>query len=134
MKVTKATKASEDSITIKHFAEWMFPGIFVSETSVSEVPTRDQFEVAKEAPNGAFAFCIFDVAEATVDGEKLSGERKNNSPLYYLGGRVMTLAEVEKEYPNEATLLYNMRNNGYDRIIRTSCGQFVPFNDGDLVI
>jgi len=48
----------------------------------------------------------------------LDSKVTKTSPMYYLGGRVETLEEVElRNDPKEKILRSNMRNNDWDRIV-----------------
>ena len=43
------------------------------------------------------------------------------SPMYYLGGTILTLEEIEaKNDPNDNILISNMKCNGFDRVVVNS--------------
>ena len=114
------------------YVEFFFPGVMFDESSVKEVTNRDTKGV--NVPNGAFGFRFFDVKTTEEDGVKMESDRLNESPMYYYGGRVMTLADVRREMPDSHTLISNMRGNGYKRVIRCRTGNFKPFQKGDVHI
>jgi len=124
----------DGSAKIQHYIEWMYPGIISTDTSSEKIDHRDPQRVDKMKER-VFAFRFFD--RTVVDGEELLGKDKNPSGIYYLGGSVMTLAEVKDKYgddPDKRILISNMENNGYDRIVMTKFGQSMPLNDQDRVI
>ena len=71
-------------------------------------------------------------------GEKdLNSKVSKRSPLYWLGGKIETLEEVEaRNDPKEGILRSNMRVNGYKKIIvNDNSWRFTaPFNDGDVLL
>ena len=109
---------------LKHYVEYLYPSIFVSETSVSEISERDVAKI--ELSDNCFGFRFFDRTVTFVDGEILTGERKNVSGWHYQGEK-MTLEQVKATYGND-------ENNGYVSVVKTKFGQFMPLNDGDTVI
>lgn len=119
---------------LKHYVEYLYPGIIVSETSVSEIPERDVKKV--ELPDGSFGFRFFDRTVTVVDGETLTGDRKNVSGWHYQGEK-MTIEQVKATFGNDGKhriLISNMENNGYTAVVKTRFGQFLPLNDNDTII
>lgn len=114
----------------KHYIEWMYPGIIVSETGVEEIPSRRR---PNKVPKGAFAYRFFDRSEVNLDGEILRGDRKNVSGIVYLGGQVMTLEEVKKMPGDNKILISNMETNGWNRVIKTKNGQVMRLHPEDQV-
>lgn len=73
----------------------------------------------------------------TRSDDDLDSKVTARSNLYYLGGRIETLAEVEaRNDPREAILRSNMRGNRIDRIIvNDNSWRFTgPLEDGDVVL
>ncbi len=69
--------------------------------------------------------------------DDLDSKETARSGVYYLGGTVATLAEVEaRNDPTEETLRANMRGNGWDRIVtNTNSWKWTqPLGDGDTVL
>lgn len=91
-----------------------------------------------DIPDNAFAFIFFDVIEVKVkrNGEiiKLKSGHINVSPMHYYGGRIMTLKEVEAKMPHDKTLILNMKDNNWKRVIKCRTGNFLPFSDKDKYI
>ncbi len=107
---------------IKHFVVFASPGTFVSETTVKPVDSWDvdkAVEMAKDVLQRYNARPYGFYFETRTRGpEDLDSKVTATSPLYYLGGRVETRAQVEaRNDPKEAILLTNMRANDVDRII-----------------
>lgn len=119
---------------LKHYVEYLYPGIIVSETSVKEVAERDVKSV--DLSDGCFGFRFFDRTVTVIDGETLTGDRKNVSGWYYQGEK-MTLEQVKATYGSDRNyriLISNMENNGYGAVVKTKFGQFMPLNDNDTVL
>jgi len=69
--------------------------------------------------------------------DELDSRETHRSGMYYLGGKIETLAEVEaRNDPKEEILLSNMKCNGYDRIIVTnnSWRWTQPFREEDTLL
>lgn len=113
----------------KHYVEIYYPGSFFPETTIKEVESRKPIEM----PKGAYAFKFFDRTEVeTTEGERLTGDRKNESGMYY-AGEVFTLAQVKDKFPEADKLIFNMECNKWDKVIRTVRGNFQPFTETDVV-
>ena len=115
---------------LKHYIEYSFPGSFMSNLSVKELQAR---VVPDVLPDNCFAYRFFDKTEVAEDGEILTGPRKNESPMYYLG-ESLTIEDVQALPGDHEILQSNMRCNGWDNVVRTVCGNFQPLRDGDVVI
>ena len=125
----------------KTFVEFLSPGTFMSESTVREISSRNVAEAIAMAADiverhGAkpYGFRFFDRIRGENDLDscivKVSG-------MYYLGGKVETLAEVEaRNDPKEAILRSNMRCNGIKRIIvNNNSWRFTgEFKDGDTLL
>lgn len=125
----------------KHFVEFLSPGTFVSESTAEEIPSWD-VEAAKQRAasiherHGARPYG-FRFLTRTRGPDDLDSRVTDRSGMYYLGGTIRTLTDVEKDnLPNEDILRSNMRNNNVDRIVtNTNSWRFTaPLNDGDVVL
>lgn len=116
---------------LKHYVEFLHPGIMVSETSVKEVGERDPVMIA--LPPRTFGFRFFDREEITVSGETLRGEQKNFSGWYY-EGESYDLERLKRERPAEHILIENMETNHYAAVVMTRYGQAFPLRDGDIAL
>lgn len=125
----------------QHFVTFYSPGTFVAETSNREIKKWD-IEAAKKMAHtiveryGAtpYAFQFSTMGRGSKD---LNAKEIARSPLYYLGGRVETLAEVEaRNDPKEEILRRNTRCNGWNRIIVNDNSWRVtrPLNDSDVIL
>lgn len=117
---------------LKQYIEFYYPGSFVSETSAQEVSDRTP---PSELPKGAYGYRFFARSDVTQDGETLRGQPKDHSPMTYYG-ESMTLEEVKALAPSGdyRILVSNMECNGWDRVVLTVRGQFMPLNAGDSVV
>lgn len=117
---------------LKHYAEFLYPGLLVADTSAAEVTSRDPDTIT--LPDGCFGFRFHDREEVTLEnGKTLCGAAENFSGWYYIGER-FDLEQVKREKPHEHTLIENMRYNGYAAVVMTRYGQAFPLRDGDVVL
>ena len=110
------------TICEKHYALFFSPGTFVSEQSEREIGEWDPREAVRLAgtiterhgarPYG-FRFETRLVSDPILDGRggKLAVDPKviRRSAMHWIDGRVLTLAEVEREMAEERNLICNMR-------------------------
>lgn len=118
---------------LKHYVEFLTPGLIVSNSSVEEIAERDPNKV--ELSDGCFGFRFFDRTEVVVDGETLTGSRKNVSGWYYKGEK-MTLDQVKavNNIGEYNILISNMECNHWDAVVKTDFGQFMELHKNDVVI
>lgn len=125
----------------KHFVTFYSPGTLVAETSERPIEAWDTdtaMAMADEiterygaTPYG-FRFSTRGRGDDDLDSKEIA-----SSGLYYLGGKIETLAEVEaRNDPKERILRSNMRGNGYDKVIinDNSWRWTQPLNEGDTVL
>lgn len=125
----------------KHFVTFYSPGTLVSETSDREIYAWDVNEAVEMAKSikerhGAVPYGFRFITRSRGDFD-LDSKVTDTSPMYYLGGKVETLAEVEaRNDPGERILRSNMRSNGFARIIvNTNSWKITqPLNDEDVVL
>lgn len=123
-----------------HFVEFVSPGTFFHETTVEPIDCWDVTlavkmagEIVERHAARPFAF-RFLTRERGVDD--LDSKVVTTSHRYFLGGRVMTLADVERETPNERILISNMRNNDIKRVVvnTNSWLSTTQMSDDDVVL
>jgi hypothetical protein len=125
----------------KHFVTFYSPGTFIAEDTTLEAPSWD----VKWAAEKAREICArhaakpygFQFTTRSRGPEDLDSEVSATSPLYYLGGKVETLAEVKaRATPDDSILVSNMECNGFDRIItnNNSWRWTQPLRDTDVVL
>jgi hypothetical protein len=127
------------------YVEYLHPGSFVAETSGKEVPNRNPQREAAEAPESAYGFRYYDRFSDTakLDGAEveLTSKSLRRSKIYYIGGEVLTVADVERmdqeakvngkdgwEQSRHEILLSNMRGNRWDQVLRARTGNIVEFD------
>lgn len=125
----------------KHFVEFLSPGTFVSESTTKEIDTWDISVAKKMASNiveryNAKPYGFRFITRSRKDHE-LDSEITKTSGIHYLGGNVLTLAQVKaRNNPKDAILISNMECNGYDKVIENSNSFLItlPFRDKDMVV
>jgi len=119
---------------IQTFVEFRIPGVFVSETETRRVKSRRR---PRSIPKYAYCYRFFDqaVGEAELDGEKIevTGEQRNVSGRYFLGGTVYDRERIPKTRDNRI-LISNAENNGWNKVIRCRTGNWQPFLEDDQVV
>jgi hypothetical protein len=118
-----------------HTVTFYSPGTFLLETSTLEIQEWDvdqalrlAFSVVERHGARPFSFRF------NTEGD---GKPVVSSPLYYIGGRIRTLADVEADnLPNEEVLRWNMKNNGIARVIETNTSykHTSELKDDDIVL
>ena len=120
------------------YVEYLYPGSFFSEESAHPVAGRDPGKVAREAPEGVFAFRFYDVVTAavTIDRERISLRSKaiHATARYYIDAEKLTAADVEALPGDHKILLANMRGNRWDIMLRCRAGNFQPLESGDVLV
>ena len=125
----------------RHFVKFYSPGTFVAETTTKPIGEWDvskAMEIAGDIKEryGARPYGFQFLTRERGDDD-LDSSVTEKSPMYYLGGKVRTLAEVQADnLPDEKILLSNMDANGWDRIITTTEGwKWVqPLEKEDVVL
>jgi uncharacterized protein (UPF0128 family) len=106
------------------------------EDSIRKVKTRDVSMI--KIPKNICGFGFFDIisATATINGKKvrIKSKRINISPTYYCGGKVYTLAELKRKFPNEEETICNIEEDKCKKIIICSDGAWREFEDNDVVL
>jgi len=123
------------------FVIFFSPGTFCSEQTSMPIDSYDvdkAVEMAKEIVERynarPYGFCF--VTRERKETE-LDSRETHRSGMYYLGGKIETLAEVEARHDQrDEILLSNMRANNYDRIIVTnnSWRWTQPFHKDDTLL
>ena len=109
----------------KHFVEFLSPGTFVSETTSKDIESWDVAAACEMARGIVERHAAKPYGFRFVTRERgpddLDSKVAETSGIYYLGGRLRTLAEVEADnLPNESILRSNMRGNGIDTIVENN--------------
>jgi hypothetical protein len=122
----------------KHFVTFLSPGTLFNEETTKPIDSWD-VDIAKSMAKDvierygarpyAFVFTTRSRGEEDLDSEVTAA-----SGRFFLGGRLMDETEVESEIPDSGILRSNMRNNGWKHVIKTSQGNFQPFQDGDTLL
>jgi hypothetical protein len=119
------------------YVRYLYPGALFPEDSTSAVSGRDPARIAREAPEGVFAFELYDVAAMTVtisgDEVELRSRAIRKTGRYYIDAEKLTAADVEALPGDHKILADNMRCNRWI-MLRCRTGNYQPLQDGDEVV
>ena len=106
----------------KHFVTFLSPGTFFAETTTKPIDSWDvdkaveMARTVKERYNARPYGFRFSTRERGPDD--LDSKEVKTSGVYFLGGKIETLKEVEaRNDPKEEILRSNMRCNGWKKIV-----------------
>lgn len=111
----------QDTVTA-HFVTFFSPGTLVAESTERPIASWDVDEAVKMARgikerHGAVPYG-FRFSTRSRGPNDLDSKVSARSGMYYLGGKVETLAAVKaRATENDRTLIANMEVNGWDRIV-----------------
>lgn len=124
-----------------HFVTFLSPGTFMAEDTTKpiaewcvETAVRMADDITERHNARPYGF-FFSTRERADD--ELDSKTTLKSGIYYLGGVIETIADVEaRNDPAERILLANMKGNGWERVItnRNSWKWTLPFGDGDTLL
>lgn len=105
----------------RHFVTFQSPGTFFNEETTKPIKSWN-VEKAREMANSIterynakpYAF-YFSTRERTA--KDLDSKETKTSGRYFLKGRIMTLEDVQRQYPDEKILICNMRCNKWKKIV-----------------
>lgn len=122
--------------TRKHFVEFLYPAGFFCNTMTREIDERDPAKVA--VPENAFCFTFYDLIVGYVidRGEKIkvSSVVLDRSPKYYYGGKVYTVEEVKKQFPDEIQRISRLEGNDDKHVIICRTGNWMRFEEEDVFL
>jgi len=125
----------------KHFVTFYSPGTFVSEATTKPINTWD-VEVARGMARriteryGATPYGFRFTTRTRRDGD-LDSKQSATSPMYFLGGKVETLAQVKaRATKKDHILVTNMENNKHERVITNTNSWKItlPLGKKDVVL
>lgn len=125
----------------KHFVTFFSPGTFVAEQSTQEIESWDVKEACARAKkiterHGATPYG-FQFSTRSRGPNDLDSKISATSPMYYLGGKIETLAEVKARATDKDRILVgNMERNNIKRILTNSNSWkwTQPLGDDDIVL
>lgn len=135
--------SNEDTVYAvkQHYVVFLSPGTFLAEPTTKEV---DEWDVAKAVEmadgisqrHGATPYGFYFMTRARK-ADELDAKEIASSPMYYLGGEIVTIDTIRsRALKEEEILLSNMEGNGWNRIIINTNSWKVhqPLNPGDIVL
>lgn len=125
----------------KHFVTFYSPGTFVPEETTKpieswDVPTAIRMSKGITERHSAVPFGFRFTTRGRTE-EDLDSKVVARSPMYYLGGKIETLADVEaRNDPSETILRQNMEFNKIERVIvnTNSWKHTAEFHEGDILL
>lgn len=116
----------------KSYVEFLFPGSFLSESSIKEV---DNIGADVQIPDGAFAYLYFqrDYVVDEAEGKTYDGDVHDRTGRIYIDGEVYDETRLAAEHGKDSTLYHNVIGNGYTHAVKTRRGNWQPLMDGDKV-
>lgn len=125
----------------ENFVTFYSPGTFVAEETTKPIESWDVAEakqMAREISERYYARPYgFQFTTRARKADELDSRVVDTSPMYYLGGTVMTIADVKaRQDPKDRILISNMEGNGWDRVVvnDNSWRWTQPLNEGDVVL
>lgn len=124
-----------------HFVTFFSPGTFVAETTEKAIDSWD-VEAAKKMASkiteryGAHPYAFRFSTRGRGDKD-LDSKVTKTSPMYYIGCRVVTLAEIkQRNDPKDSILVSNMECNHWDKIVQPIKGWqwSQPLEKNDIVL
>lgn len=119
----------------KHFVTFYSPGSFVHEETTKPIDSwniEKAVKMSKEIKERYDAIPHSFQFKTRIRGDHdLDSKVSKVSKTYFLGGEILTLAEVKEKMPDERILISNMKGNGWDKIIinTNSWKATLPFTD-----
>lgn len=125
----------------KHFVTFYSPGTFLAEQTTKPINSWDvdiAIGMSKSIKEryGAIPYG-FRFTTRSRGYDDLDSHEVARGPMYYLGGEILTLDQVkEQNNPKNRTLISNMEDNNWDRIIvNTNSWKWTqPLKDNDIVL
>ena len=132
----------------KHFVTFYSPGTLFAESTEKPIASwniasaKRMAKTIKERYGATYYAFRFSTRNRTgIDsGKPLYSKVAKTSGMYYLNAIVETYEEVvARNSPDEDTLRWNMRINGYKKIVTNAPGSktykfTIPFDEGDTIL
>lgn len=111
----------------KHFVTFFSPGTFFAEQTTKEVESwhvANAVEMARAITErySAKPYAMqFSTIDKTGSDWNVKETETARSPRYFLGGMVLTLADIEaRNDPKDSILISNMKSNGWERVVENT--------------
>ncbi len=125
----------------RNFVTFYSPGTMIAEQTTQPIDAWDVEEAIRRARSVVERHSSrpygFQFTTRSRGDDELDSGVTARSPMYYLGGRVVTREEIEtRNDPNEETLRYNLRVGGYNRVVvnENSWRWTMPLRADDVVL
>ena len=123
----------------KHFVTFYSPGTFIAEMTEEPIDSWDVKLAEKRAKKITERYNAkpygFSFSTRSRNADELDSKVTATSHMYYLSGKIETLAEIKAREP-AGILFSNMQCNNWNRIItcKTPYPWTQPLEDGDVVL
>lgn len=124
----------------KHFVTFVSPGTFVPETTTKEIGSWDVEQAKTMATEIVERYNAtpysFHFTTRRNDGD-LDSKEVARSVNYFLGGEVLTLADIkDRNDEKDRILISSMESNGIERVVenRNSWRATLPLGEKDIVL
>ena len=126
----------------QNFVRFFSPGIVVAETTSKPIDKWDVAQAVEMAKSikvryGAVPYGFSFITRGRGPNDLDSREIRRSTGVYYLGGKVETLAEIKaRNDPDNNILISNMEGNGWDKVlVNTNSWTWTqPLKEGDVVL
>lgn len=116
------------------FIEYLTTGTFFAENKIKEVEDREHPD-PDDHVSWAFAYTFFEKDYVEIEDQRVYlGKRKNVSKLFYPQARLLTIEDLEKEFPDKDILIRNLKSARSEKVIYTKERTFQVFNEENDVI
>lgn len=120
--------------------QYALPGLIIEESSGLELRSRSITEAVARAPEGAYAFTLYDlpVPDFDFDAElfRVVGKAQRRSGRIYIDGPEVTILG-RSDIPAGATystLRANAEANDFEQLIKHRQGGWQPFTEADSLV
>ncbi|MFA7628287.1 MAG: hypothetical protein WCY37_02660 [Candidatus Dojkabacteria bacterium] len=116
------------------FIEYLTTGTIFAENKIKEVEDREHPD-PEDHVSWAFAYSFFEKDYVEIEDQRVYlGKRKNVSKLFYPQARLLTIEDLEKEFPDKDILIRNLKSARSEKVIYTKERTFQIFDEKNDVI
>lgn len=113
---------------MKHYIE------FVKEDELDYCPVSNRDILILEIPKSAIGYRYYSIEELNIGGEVFTSKKKNYGPTTWFG-ELYTLDDIKSKYGENNLLIDDMKQNGWDVMVKTRYGEFKPIlYKNDIII
>ena len=110
----------------RKFVTLYYRGVMFDEPCTRSVASDEAAHEMALKDKNCFGYDLWQREDVEEDGTTYTGEPETYKSVIF--GKVYTLEEVEK-MENVDILLFNMRSNGDNNVVKTRCGNWKPYKE-----